>query len=329
MQLARANASANVDVAAHRAALNDADVVGALHVAAHALDAHRALQVGDVHVAGDALDPCRPARAVQVKVAADRLRVDRRFTRDSDLEIDTKALAPEEIEPGALLLVEVGLDEDVVALLFDADLDVLEQPLGAIGAPALDALPRDDAYLAGLADADRRFAGDVLDAETRHSLHREGLLHGLVMTLAGLIVHADERGAHRARDLVRIHVHVDVEASVPETELVPCLMARTPLLTTVLALSLAVDPLPLPVVLALLAVPLPLLGVAAVLVIYRIERHVTGSFSRSCAASSGAIRPSASSRRISLRRSASRSGSACEGKPSARITASSRERTVG
>src|SRR5205807_7549617 len=134
-------------------------------------------------------------------------------------------------------------------------------------------------------DADRGFAGDVLDAETRHSLHREGLLHGLVMTLAGLIVHADERGAHRARDLVRIHVHVDVEASVPETELVPCLMARTPLLTTVLALPLAVDPLPLPAVLALHAVPLPLLGIAAVLVVDRLERHLTGSFPSTCGAS--------------------------------------------
>src|SRR5207247_2125158 len=58
-----------------------------------------------------------------------------------------------------------------------------------------------------------------------------------------------------------------------------------------------------------------LLGLAAPLLAHRVEAHVTGSFSRSCAASSGAIRPSASSRRISLRRSASRSGSACDGKP--------------
>ena len=72
-----------------------------------------------------------------------------------------------------------------------------------------------------------------------------------------------------------------------------------------------------------------LLRLATPLVFHWIEGHLAGSFSRSCAASSGAMRPSASSRRISLRRSASRSGSACDGKPSARITASRRERTVG
>ena len=65
------------------------------------------------------------------------------------------------------------------------------------------------------------------------------------------------------------------------------------------------------------------------LLVLGIDGHDAGSRSRSDAASSGAMRPSASSRRISLRRSASRSGSACEGNPSARITASRRERTVG
>src|SRR5439155_13127741 len=100
--------------------------------------------------------------------------------------------------------------------------------------------------------------------------------------------------------------------------------------------ALAIGPLAFAVALALHAVAFPLLGVAhtllslaAALVVHGIERHVAGSFSRSCAASSGAMRPSASSRRISLRRSASRSGSACDGKPSARIMASRRDRTVG
>ena len=128
------------------------------------------------------------------------------------------------------------------------------------------------------------------------------------------------------------------------------LVAGAPLLATVLAIALAIGPLALAVALALHAVAFPLLGVAhtllrlartllglagvlfslaTALVVHGIERHVAGSFSRSCAASSGAMRPSASSRRISLRRSASRSGSACDGKPSARITASRRDRTVG
>src|SRR5438128_6138532 len=123
----------------------------------------------------------------------------------------------------------------------------------------------------------------------------------------------------------------------------PRLVAGAPLLATVLAIALAIGPLALAVALALHAVAFPLLGVAhtllrlartllglaTALVVHGIERHVAGSFSRSCAASSGAMRPSASSRRISLRRSASRSGSACDGKPSARITASRRDRTVG
>src|SRR5690349_12044722 len=97
------------------------------------------------------------------------------------------------------------------------------------------------------------------------------------------------------------------------------------------------------IALHLLAVPLVLFGVAGQLLLVAallllvatallvattllfdgVERiaHVMGSFSRRDAASSAAMRPSASSRRISLRRSASRSGSAWDGKPSARITA--------
>src|SRR5437879_5327531 len=143
VQLAGADPPADVDVATHRAAFDRPHVVGALHVAAHALEPHRPLHVGDVHVAGDALHACRTARAVQVEVPAHRLRVDRGLTWDGDLEIDPEALAPQQVEPGALLLVEVWLDEDVVALLLDADLDVLEQPLRSVGASTLHALGRD------------------------------------------------------------------------------------------------------------------------------------------------------------------------------------------
>src|SRR5439155_13878954 len=128
-----------------------------------------------------------------------------------------------------------------------------------------------------------------------------------------------------------------------KAEFVPRFVTRPPFLPPLLVLALAIGPVLLPLTLALATIAFTLLRFAdtllgfadtllrfaAPLFVHRVEAHVTGSFSRSCAASSGAIRPSASSRRISLRRSASRSGSACDGKPRARLVASSRERTVG
>src|SRR5438132_493321 len=322
---------------AHRASFDRADIVGALNVAAHALESHWPLHVGDVHVAGHTLHTSWTARAVQVEVAAHRLRIDGGLTRNRDLEIDAEALAPEQVEPAALLLVEMRLDEDVVALLLDADLHVLEQSLRAVGTSALHALVCDDPHLIGLTDTDGYFAGDVLNAQARHAVYGERLLDGLVVRFrVAVAIHSDERGADRARDLIGIDIDVDIEAPVPEAEFVPGLVAGTPFLPTLLVLALAIGPLLLPftlalgaITLALLGVADTLLGVAAPLIVHRVKGHVTGSFSRSCAASSGAMRPSASSRRISLRRSASRSGSACDGKPSARIMASRRDRTVG
>ena len=212
MQLATANAAANIDVAADGAAFDGAHVVRALHVAADALDSHRPAQVLDVHVAGDALDPGGTSCPVHVKITADRLGVDRGFTRDGDFEVHTEALTAEQIPPAALLLVEMRLDEYVVAPLLDADLDVLEKTLRAIGAPALDALPCDDPHLAGLSHADGGLAGHVLDLKTRHSLDHEGLFDRLVVRLAAAVVHSDERRAHRARDLTGIDVDpVDAE----------------------------------------------------------------------------------------------------------------------
>ena len=189
------NAAADVDIAAHEAAFDGADVVGDLHVTAHALDADRPLHVFDVHVARHALHPRRPARSVEVEIAADCLCVDSRLARHRDLEIDAEALAAEEIEPAALLLVQVRLDEDVVALLLDPNLDVLEQPLRAVGAPALHALARDDSYLARFADANGRLSGNVLHTEARHPVDREGLLDRLLVQLAVVVVHPDERRA--------------------------------------------------------------------------------------------------------------------------------------
>ncbi|HYV22941.1 MAG TPA: hypothetical protein VEN31_09835, partial [Candidatus Bathyarchaeia archaeon] len=93
---------------------------------------------------------------------------------------------------------------------------------------------------------------------------------------------------------------------MPEAELVPRFVTRSPFLAPLLVLAFTIGPLLLPLTLALGTVTLsllrltdPLLGVAAPLVVHRVEGHVTRSFSRSCAASSGAMRPSASSRRIS------------------------------
>ena len=113
--------------------------------------------------------------------------------------------------------------------------------------------------------------------------------------------------------------------------LAPRLTVPMALFAFTFAIALVVRASPRAILLALHAVALTLLAVTFALLLQRVEwiAHVAGSRSRSEAASSGAIRPSASSRRISLRRSVSRSGSACEGKPSARITASRRDRTVG
>ncbi|HEX9141989.1 MAG TPA: hypothetical protein VF833_07145 [Gaiellaceae bacterium] len=122
------------------------------------------------------------------------------------------------------------------------------------------------------------------------------------MRLVAVIIHPDESGAHRARYLVRVDVHVDIEAAGPETEFVPGLVACAAFLAPVLALPLAVGALPLAIGLALHAVSFALLGlahtlfgfprtllgfprtlfrVATPLVVHRIECHVTGSFSRS------------------------------------------------
>src|SRR2546423_14784419 len=101
---------------------------------------------------------------MQVEIPADGLGIDRRFTRHADLEIDPEALAPEEIEPAAFLLVQVRLDEDVVALLLDANFDVLEKALRAICASSLDTLARNNSHLARLSDPDGGLTRHVLDA---------------------------------------------------------------------------------------------------------------------------------------------------------------------
>src|SRR5438128_2018783 len=172
-------------------------------------------------------------------------------------------------------------------------------------------------------------ARDVAHTKTRHALHDERLVDGLVVALTGILVHPHERRAHRTGDLVRIDVDVHVEAVLSEPERVALFVPGAALFASMFALALAVSSLAVSHELPLRAVALALLLIAPALLVLRIERHDAGSRSKSEAASSGAIRPSASSRRISLRRSASRSGSACEGNPSARITASRRERTVG
>ena len=53
---------------------------------------------------------------------------------------------------------------------------------------------------------DVRFARDVPYAEAGHPFHGEDLLHGFVeaLAVASVVVHPDEGGAHRARDLIGI-----------------------------------------------------------------------------------------------------------------------------
>src|SRR5437773_3959682 len=329
MQLAAPTEPTDADVTAHCAALEDPDIVGDLHVAADTLHSHGTLRVTYGDVAGDALHPHRPARALDLHVAADRLRVDGALARHGDVEVHPEPLPTEHLQPAALLLVEVRLDEDVVPSLLDADLDVLEKPLRPIGASAFHTLPSDDSHLPSVAYVDVGLARDVAHTKTRHALHDERLLDGLVVALTGVLVHPDKRRAHRAGDLVRIDIDVHVEAVPGEPERVALFVPGAARLASLFALALAISSLAVSLELPLRAVALTLLFIAPALVILRIERHEAGSRSKSEAASSGAMRPSASSRRISLRRSASRSGTACEGKPSARIMASSRERTVG
>ena len=108
------------------------------------------------------------------------------------------------------------LDVDVIAALLDADLDVLEEPLRPIRAAATHPFTRHDADLAGIADVHVGLARHVAHAQPGRPLDDEGLLHGLIecFPVVPVIVHADERGAHGAGDLLR----VDAEVETPVTE---------------------------------------------------------------------------------------------------------------
>src|SRR4029077_6520565 len=128
------------EIAAHRVRDELAGVVGHDAVAAHGLQAEGTLDVVQPHVARHALRLERPARADELKVAAHGVRFDPDLTRHRDLEVHRDATAAEQIGPPAILLVQVRLEGDVVALLVHAHLDVLEEPLRPLLARTADAL---------------------------------------------------------------------------------------------------------------------------------------------------------------------------------------------
>src|SRR6266540_3414445 len=335
VELARAQPSrGDRDVAAHGVPLEMPDVTPAIDVAAHRLQPHRSLHILDPDVARDRLDLDRSTNALDRQFTAYGLRIDRAFGRHRDVEVDAEALAAEEVEPAALLLVEVRLHEKLVTALLHAHLEVLQQPLRAVLAARAHALARDDSDLAGRARrGDGRLAGDVPNAQPRRLLERESLLDGLGVALAADI--ADEVTDERARELTWIEVaavYLETTGRRSEFDAVGHVlrpprrvigMARFTLRIALGATGLTLRATRLVPSGVVRLTGRPPVGIAA------LVAQLVGSLSSRFAASSAAMRPSASSRRISLRRSLSRSGSACEGKPSARIIASRRERTVG
>ena len=333
------------DVTAHGVALEVPDITPAIDVAAHGLEPHRPLEILEPHVTGDRLDLERSAHAFDGELAAHGLRVDRALRGYGDVEVDTEALPAEEIEPSALLLVQVRLDEKLVAPLLHPDLEVLQEALRPVLAAGAHSLARDHPDLAGGAGGgDRRFARDVPDVQPRRVLEREPLFERLRVALAAKV--ADEVADERTGELTGVElaaVHREAAGAGVEFEPMRLLLGapRGVLGVARRSLHVALRPACLALRTSLLT-PMTLTG--GVLVPRRVAfvagrvrlalvvaffGHAVGSLSSRFAASSAAMRPSASSRRISLRRSFSRSGSACDGKPSARIIASRRERTVG
>src|SRR4029077_3482029 len=287
----------------------------------------------------------RSAGPLELEVAARGVGLEPDLARDRDLEVHGDTAAPEEIGPAAILFVEVRLHSDVVALLVHPHLHVLEQSLRALLARAANALARLHLDLAVLADGDLRVARDVPDVQPREVADAELTLDQLRVLLATDVreVAEVEVEAHRIADgpadvTAQVAAEAGVEAAADLVAKGATFVARP------LALLAVGLPLRIPLLLAeiaLLAAHLALLLAHLVVPLAGLLEFLAGrpaagpvlvahrSASSSVAASSGAIVPSASSRRISLRRSVSRSGSACDGNPSARITASSRARTVG
>src|SRR5205823_182711 len=82
------------------------------------------------------------------------------LARDRDVEVDGDPAAPEQIRPATVLFVQMGLQDDVVAVLLHPHFTVLEEPLRALLARAAHALACLDPDLAVLADRDLRVSRD-------------------------------------------------------------------------------------------------------------------------------------------------------------------------
>src|SRR5688572_27650838 len=177
--------------------------------------AHRRLNVLEAHVPGDRLDLERTPNAFDRDLATHGLRVDRALRRHGDLEVDAESLAAEEIEPPALLLVQVRLDVQLLAALLHPNLKVLQKPLRAVLAPGAHALARDDSDLACCARrGDRCLARNVADAQLRRALESEVSLDRIGVALAADIT--NEIADERARELAGVELAaVDRETVTP------------------------------------------------------------------------------------------------------------------
>ena len=111
VQLRRADAhGVKGDVARNGVPLDVTDVAADRDVAAHALQTERALRVLERDLPRHRLHVHRSADAARDHVAGHGLRVDAALLRDGDVEVHAEALAAEQVDPGALLLVQVRLD---------------------------------------------------------------------------------------------------------------------------------------------------------------------------------------------------------------------------
>src|SRR6185503_1335231 len=208
-------------VTAHGVPFKVADVTSAVDVAADRLQAHGTLHVLEPHVTRDCLDLDRSMNALDGQLTTHGLRVDRAFGGHGDVEVDTEALATEEIEPAAFLLVQVRLHEKLVAALLHPHLEVLQQPLRAILAARADALARDDPDLAGRAGGgDRGLPGHVPHLQARRLLEAEALVDRLGVALATDVT--DKVANEGARELAGIEfTAIDLEGRAARAEFDP------------------------------------------------------------------------------------------------------------
>src|SRR5215210_1677791 len=164
--------------------------MAAVDIAADRLQAHRTLHVLEAHVTGDGLYLKWSARALDGELSTHGLRIYCAFGRHRDIEVDAESLPAEEVEPPALLLIKVWLDEKLIPALVHPDLEVLQQALRAVFAAGGHAFARDDFDLArGAEGADRGLTRHVANAKTWRLVEGESLLDRLREAVAADITH--------------------------------------------------------------------------------------------------------------------------------------------